>query len=307
MPKMHMKKSIDINAPAEKVYSILNDFNHWRPWSPWLIQEPEAEDKVLESGKFNEWDGKRVGAGNMRIVSEAPNKSVDYDLTFLKPWKSTAKVKFEIKPNEDDTSVSWIMDSSLPFFMFWMKKLMVELVGMDYQRGLNMLKEYVEDGEVHSKLEFVGENSYPGCKYVGIKTATTMDKIGEQMGQDFGKLRGFLNQHKGLESGSPFSIYHKWGLVDKKVKYTSGVPVSDLPANLPPRIISGSIPATKVYTIRHTGPYLHLGNAWSTMHGMGRRNEFKAKRGIHPFETYLNQPHEVPDNELVAEVHFAIK
>ena len=65
MPKMHKKKSIDINAPAEKVYSILNDFNHWRPWSPWLIQEPEAEDKVLESGKFNEWDGKRVGAGNM--------------------------------------------------------------------------------------------------------------------------------------------------------------------------------------------------------------------------------------------------
>jgi len=153
----------------------------------------------------------------------------------------------------------------------------------------------------------VGENSYAECTYVGIKTDTTMDKIEDQMIQDFGKQRDFLDRHKGLESGSPFTIYHKWGFVNKKVKYTSGVPVSDKPDNLPPGIISGSIPAAKVYTIRHTGPYHYLGNAWTTIHGMGRRNEFKAKRGIHPFETYLNQPHEVPDNELVAEVHFAIK
>ncbi|MEM7552083.1 MAG: SRPBCC family protein [Bacteroidota bacterium] len=307
MPKMHVKKSIVIDSPVEAIYSKLNDFNHWHPWSPWLIMEPEAKVDVAEDAKYYSWDGKIVGSGNMKVLEEKENQLITYDLSFLKPWKSRADVKFELEPAGDKTQVSWYMDSSLPWFMFWMKKMMIAFIGMDYQRGLNMLKDYVEDGEVHSKLEFIGLDTYPGCTYVAIKTACSMDEIGTKMSADFDKLWSFMEDKKDIVAGEPFSIYHKWDMVKGKVSYTSGVPVKSVPDNLPDGIISGKIPETKVYKLKHTGANEHLGNAWSTMYNYQRNKVFKKSSKTHPFETYGNAPGEVPDNELITTVHFAAR
>ncbi|MEM1408535.1 MAG: SRPBCC family protein [Bacteroidota bacterium] len=307
MPKMHIKRSVTINASADKVFSKLNNFNHWTAWSPWLIMDPKATVTVAEDGKSYEWEGERVGSGNMQVISESDNQFIDYDLTFLTPWKSTAKVRFETISKGDSTEVNWLMDSSLPFFMFWMKKMMEAFVGMDYERGLAMLKDYVEDGEVHSKLDFKGASNFAGCKYVGVKTVCTIETVGSSMEKDFGKLMAFMADHQELITGNTFSIYHKWDMVKRNVAYTSGVPVKSVPTSLPAGIISGEIPETEVYTLGHTGPYAHLGNAWSTLYNMQRGKVFKINKKIHPFETYVNIPGEVPDNELVTEVHFPVK
>ncbi|MCG8322675.1 MAG: SRPBCC family protein [Cytophagales bacterium] len=307
MPKMHIEKSTVINAPVEKIYNTLNNFNHWTPWSPWLIQEPEAKVEVAGDAKYYSWEGNRIGTGNMKVTAEKSNESIDYDLNFVKPWKSSAKVRFEMKSQGEGTEVTWLMDGSLPVFMFWMKKMMEAYVGMDYERGLSMLKEYVEDGTVHSKLDFNGSSTYPGCTYVGVKTACTKETIGTQMEKDFGEIWAFMSGHKDLISGHPFSIYHKWDLVKNKISYTSGVPVSRIPDNLPDGFITGKIPKTPIYTVKHTGPYGHLGNAWSTLYSMERNKSFKANKKIDPFETYANDPGEVPHNELITEVHFATK
>ena len=304
---MHINKSTVINAPVEKIYNTLNNFNHWTPWSPWLIQEPEAKVEVADDTKSYTWEGNRIGSGNMKVTSEKSNESIDYDLNFLKPWKSSAKVRFEMKTKGEGTEVTWLMDSSLPIFMFWMKKMMETYVGLDYERGLSMLKEYVEDGAVHSKLDFSGSSTFPGCTYVGIRTDCTKETIGSQMGKDFEKLWAFMAGHKDSITGHPLSVYHKWDMVKNKISYTSGVPVSNIPDNLPDGFVTGSIPETQVYSIKHIGPYGHLGNAWSTLYNMERSKSFKTNKKIDPFETYANDPSEVSHNELVTEVHFATK
>ena len=307
MPKIHVSRNVNINASPDEVYKILSDFNHWRAWSPWLIQEPEATNKVSDDGKLNEWEGERVGSGNMRITDEKANEQIKMDLTFLKPWKSEAKVTFELSEKDHSTDVTWSMDSSLPFFMFWMKKMMTELIGMDYDRGLKMLKELIEEGQVHSNLEFVGNGSYPGCSYIGLTSEVTMNQMADQMSSDFEKLGAFSNDHKDQVFGEPFSIYHKWGIVNKKVKYTAGVPVKSIPSDLPKGFVIGEIPATKTYTLRHIGRYHHLGNAWSTLQGLKRAKVFRMKNRIHPFEAYVTNPAETNDNDQIVDIHFAIK
>jgi len=307
MPKMNVRRSTTINSPAATVFNRVADLNHWTAWSPWLITEPEAKVTVSDDSKFYSWEGKRVGSGEMRITAEKTNQSVDYDLTFLKPWKSHAKVRFELNERNGVTEVDWIMDSSLPFFMFWMKKMMEAFVGMDFQRGLNLLKDYVEDGEVHSKLEFVGERNYPGCEYIGIKRSTTMAGVGPDMKNDFTKLWEMVSSDMDNVTGESFSIYHKWEIVKGKVRYTAGVPVKKVPENLPSGVITGKLHAMKIHTLRHVGPYIHLGNAWTTMQMMMRGKEFKPVKGMHPFETYVNMPGEVPDNELITDINFAVK
>ncbi len=306
MPKLLITKSIDVNVPAEKAFSVLNDFNHWKAWSPWLIMEPETKVEVAPDAKFYEWKGSRVGEGNMLITGEEENKSVDYDLNFLKPWKSKAKVRFELSSKGATTQISWHMDSSLPFFMFWMKKMMTAYVGMDYERGLALLKDYLEDGTVHSQLNFKGIDQNDSYDYVGVTTSCSLAEVGDKMKEDFSKLNAFIQNHEGVAAGVPFSIYHKWDPVKNEVKYTSGFPVTAIPKDLGGEMVTGNIPQHKVYAIEHKGPYDHLGNAWSSLYSMERNKEIKCHKQIHPYEVYLNNPHEVEPNELITEVRFPL-
>ncbi len=306
MPKMNIERSTVIDAPAETVYAILNDFNQWRPWSPWLITEPEAKVTVAEDAKSYEWVGKRTGTGNMSITDESENSAIDIDLNFLKPWKSKAKVRFRLEPKGEGTQVAWAMDSSLPFFMFWMTKMMTALIEMDYDRGLSMLKEYVEKGSVSSKLDFKGESDFPGCDYIGIKSSCSIDRMGEQMMSDFGKLKDYLDENADLQRGMAFSVYHKWDPAKNKVEYTGGWAVENLPDSVPDGLIKASIPATKIYTVSHVGSYPYLGNAWSALYAMHRAKEFKPRKRIHPFEVYVSDPQQVDEKDLITEINFAV-
>lgn len=307
MPKMHIEKSIVINKPVDQVFKILNDFTKWSSWSPWLIQDPKAKVDVAEDTKYYSWEGPRVGSGNMKIVKEEENKFIDYDLNFLKPWKSYAKVYFHLSQEENSTKVTWSMDSSLPFFMFFMKKMMVALIGMDYDRGLLMLKDYAEEGQVNSSLEFTGLGHFEGFRYIGIRTECNRDEIGEQMKNDFMKLGEFFEDKQDIVKGPAFSIYHKWDFVKGDSIYTSGIPVSEIPSKLPNYMCSGTLSSSNTYSIKHKGPYHHLGNAWSTLYNIARGKTFKQLKKKDPFEIYLNSPMEVDPKELLTQVYIPCK
>ena len=307
MPKLNINRSITIEAPADKIFKVLNHFETWSPWSPWLIMEPEATVDVREDGKFYSWQGKRIGEGQMAITNEVENKSIDYDLEFLKPWKSKAKVRFEFAEDGEQTKVTWYMDSALPFFLFWMKKMTTAYISMDYDRGLNMLKDYVENGTVPSKIGFDGDTNFPGYKYVGVKTTCSMEDIGPKMGTDFGKLNKWFSDHGIQPADVPFSMYHKWDMVNKKVEYTSGFPVKDYPENLSGDFVKGEIPQLKTYSLTHTGPYRHLGNAWSTGYNMHQSKAFKMNKSVAAFETYPSDPAKVAEDDIVTKIYFPIK
>lgn len=306
MPKTRVQKSITIAASAEKVKSIVSDFNHWAVWSPWLILEPGCKVTVAPDGKMQEWDGKRIGSGNIKVIAETETV-VNYELTFLKPWKSVAKTDFIIDSiDEQKTKLTWTMDGSLPFFMFWMKTMMERLIGMDYDRGLLMLKDYIETGKVNVELEFLGESNYEGCTYVGVKSECTIDNIGEVMEGDFKKLGEFSAENSNLLTDECFSIYHKFDFNKNRVVYTSCVGVKTIPNKLPQGFISGSVPATKVQTVRHVGPYELSGNAWSAIMAMDRAKEFK-KNKLHPMEFYRNNPMETEPKDLISDIVMTVK
>ncbi len=306
MPIVHVSRSIDIQAPVEKVYALLNDFRHWSKWSPWLIMDPKAKLKFAKGNKFYEWEGTRVGVGTMEISGEQENRWIDYNLTFLKPWKSRAKVRFELSQQEDKTVVTWKMDTRIPFFMFWMKKAMGIWIGMDYDRGLRLLKDYSEDGEVHSKLNFLGKTTSDTIKFIGVKTRCTLDTMGQKMAEDLPGIYAYLKEHNIAPAGPAFTQYHKWELTKNQVEYTSGVPIDRIPDNLPENFYYKTIPSTSVYTLEHVGPYHHLGNAWSTLYTMQRTKELNVNKKIHPLETYHNTPREVGATELVTRIHFPV-
>ena len=170
MPKIKVKKSIFIDSSPEKIFEFLNNLNNWKYWSPWIIAEPSATVLVNDNGKYHEWDGEIIGSGNLQITEIKKNENIRMQLNFIKPWRSKALTQFSFELSDNGSIVSWEMESNLPFFLFWMKKQMEIFVGMDYERGLSMMKDCIEIGSPNSHLEFRGINTYTAKNYIGIKT-----------------------------------------------------------------------------------------------------------------------------------------
>lgn len=307
MPRTYVEKSITIAASVETIKNIISNFNNWEPWSPWFILEPETKVTVSDDGKTQEWEGKRIGSGIIKLVSEG-ELIINYELIFLKPWKSKSKTDFILeKIDENNTKLTWTMDSSLPFFMFWMKNMMERLIGMDYDRGLLMLKEYIEKGQVDAKLEFLGESEYEGCNFVGVKSECTIDNIGEVMEADFKKLMEFAKENEDIITKEFFSIYHKFDFNKNRVVYTSGVGIKSEVLKIPAGMFEGSLPATKVHTVRHIGPYELSGNGWSAIMAMDRAKELTKNKKVPPMEFYRNMPMDTEPKDLISDICMAIK
>ncbi len=167
-----------------------------------------------------------------------------------------------------------------------MKGMMEAYVGADYECGLDMLKAYVEEGEVPSNLEFVGKKEFEGSKWFGIKTNCALEVVGTQMEADFGMVRA-LAEEQGLGDTQMMTIYYKWDIPKGRVSYTAALAVKEVPTDLPEKMTTGNIQQCECYALRHIGRYQHLGNAWSTLYTMMRNKEIKHNRKIDPFELYL--------------------
>jgi effector-binding domain-containing protein len=306
MPKFHIDQFIIVNKPIGEVHRFVSDFHSWTEWSPWLIADQDAKVNVNEDGKYYEWTGPVSGDGNMNMLAVTDSR-IDIDLTFLKPWKSKAKVWFLLKEVEGGTELRWLMDSSLPFFMFFMLGMFKALIAMDFDRGLRMLKEKLEEGVIHSKLTFVGPNTFRGGDYIGIKTITCPRGIAEAMKKDYTKLLEYVKREDAAQiNGNPFSIYHKWDPAKGIVEYTAAVPVSG-EINLLDGMFMGNYPSSSVFTTHHKGNYVHIGNAWSAMYARKQNKIFKSNKNLDPVEEYLNSPNDTPVNDLEANIHFVIK
>lgn len=307
MPTFDVLESTQIEASAEAVWPRIREFRSWPDWSPWLIAEPDCEITYRDDGAGYGWDGTIVGRGEIEITAEEPKRSLDLRLTFLKPWKSTSDVRFELQERAGTTEVSWHMSGSLPWFLFWMKKMMTAWIGMDYQRGLAMLKELVETGRTPSHLEFPGEAPFEGTAFVGVRTACRIADMPEHMKADMDRLHAWVERGEATPTGAPFSIYHRWQIGKGTVEYTVAAPLAARPAAAPDGMVVGEVPPLTTYRVKHTGPYHHLGNAWSAGLMHARAKVFKQDKSVDPFEIYENDPHEVEPAELVTVLHFPAK
>lgn len=307
MPKFAVQKSILIDASPEAVFEKISHFKHWITWSPWHILEPDSKWEVSEDGTYYSWEGKRLGSGNMTITEARPNSFLGYRLQFLKPHKSVSNDNFTLEETHEGTMVTWNMHSSLPFFLFFLVKFMEAAIGMDFVRGLNMLKDYVETGSVPSQLTFQGETLLKGFSWVGKKNSCKLKEVGPIMENDYKELEAWFAKRESLVAGPPVAFYPKMEVVSQQMTFVSALPVNEIPADLPEGWESGTVSDMKTWVIVHKGPYKHLGNPWSALSSIGRSKTARFSKKQAPFERYLNDPRATPEHELLTELHFPLK
>ena len=146
-----VQRTTDIAAPPDKIFSRINDLNHWAAWSPWEKKDPKMQRShrgaASGQGAVYEWEGdSNVGKGGMQIVQSSPPSSIVIKLDFVKPFEAHNMVEFMLEPKGDSTHVTWSMTGDVPYFAKIVHLFfdMDSMVGKDFEAGLASLKSLTE-------------------------------------------------------------------------------------------------------------------------------------------------------------------
>ena len=145
--------SINVEAPIAIVWENVNSHADLDKWNPWSGKDPDMkvtrpeQDGVV--GATQSWDSENpdVGKGLQTIRTlEAPHL-IETDLKFLTPYESEAIAFVRLEAvDSTTTTVTWGFESEMPrpFNLMSLFVSMDEMIGPDYQSGLQKLKALCE-------------------------------------------------------------------------------------------------------------------------------------------------------------------
>ena len=149
--RFSVRREATIQAPAEKIFPLIDDFHQWVAWSPWEHRDPVLKRTYggAERGKgaAYAWEGNSsVGSGRMEILESAAPSKIVIKLDFIKPFEGHNTAEFTLQPQGDATHVSWLMHGPAPFINKLMQVFMNldRMIGKDFEAGLANLKKLTE-------------------------------------------------------------------------------------------------------------------------------------------------------------------
>jgi uncharacterized protein YndB with AHSA1/START domain len=144
-------RSIDIKAPPETIFAIINDLNGWVAWSPYEKKDPAMKRTHSGApsgrGAIYEWDGNNnVGKGRMEIIDSVTPSKVVIKLDFLKPFEGHNTAEFTLEPQGGGTHVTWSMYGPSAYITKVMGTVLNldKMIGNDFDAGLVNLKALAE-------------------------------------------------------------------------------------------------------------------------------------------------------------------
>jgi uncharacterized protein YndB with AHSA1/START domain len=146
-----VERQIVVNAPAERLFALIEDFHQWGLWSPWEKLDPQLKrthsGPPKGVGATYAWEGNpNVGSGRMEILEAVPHSRILIKLDFLKPFEAHNRAEFTLTPEGEGTRVLWAMTGAQPFPMKVMGLFMSmdSMVGKDFEKGLAAMKGAAE-------------------------------------------------------------------------------------------------------------------------------------------------------------------
>jgi uncharacterized protein YndB with AHSA1/START domain len=149
---LNIQRVVDINAPPERIFALINDFHNWRDWAPQDKMDSTMKrtfsGTVSGKGASSEWVSKgKAGSGRMEITESAASSKITVRVDFVKPFEARNINEFTLEPRDDMTRVTWAMRGTKPYIAKVMSIFfnMDRMLGKHFEAGLQSLKALSEN------------------------------------------------------------------------------------------------------------------------------------------------------------------
>lgn len=146
----HVERTIDVKAPPEKLFALVNDFHQWEAWSPYN-KDPAMKKTFSGSasgkGAMYAWEGnKDVGRGEITITDTTPPKEIDMALHMIEPFEGRNHVVLSFDAKGDTTTVTWALEDQHTYLLKIISTFLNldRMIGKDFEVGLARLKTAAE-------------------------------------------------------------------------------------------------------------------------------------------------------------------
>ncbi|PCH75621.1 MAG: AraC family transcriptional regulator [Flavobacteriaceae bacterium] len=289
--KYEVSRSCTINAPLSMTFNTVNEFKTWGEWGPWK----EKDSSIVyyfpaitsgENGSYT-WTGTDPKKGMIRNVSVSQNKEILQKIKMDDYEESDIYWNFEAV--ENGTKITWGIKGEMPFLVRWMAESMDEKIGPMYDRGFELLEEYLQGKMNEHSVVYSGEVDYGGGFYVYLSTSCTFDQVPQKMEEMMPKIHKYVKENGIITSGYPFTVYHKWDEDNHTTMFSVGIPVRER-VKTNGTVLVGFQKRVKTAKFTSKGAYKYGGDAW--MFGFKTLEEkgLKIPEGAEPFEVYLTSP-----------------
>jgi len=151
MKKDHyVKREITIQAPLQKVFDYVRLLRHQDEFNNRAMIDSDRKRTYRGTdgtvGYVYAWSGNRsAGEGEKEIMSIVEGKSVEMEIRFMKPMKTSSRIIMETEPlSENQTRVSWSNAGRLKYPFNLMVPMMERMLPRDMDASLNNLKTILE-------------------------------------------------------------------------------------------------------------------------------------------------------------------
>jgi hypothetical protein len=145
-----VERSATINAPADKIFPLINDLHAFNGWNPFAKQDPSMTINYFgpSSGKGASFSfgGGSGGSGRIEIIDAAAPSQVEMHLGMTAPMAADNRILFTLLPQADATRVTWSMAGGVPLLAKVLHVFidMDKMVGGTFEQGLVDLKAAAE-------------------------------------------------------------------------------------------------------------------------------------------------------------------
>lgn len=143
-----VSRSITVNAPPERIFPLIDEWNQWLGWSPYEKVDPAMKRRfsgpTAGKGAVYEFEGNsQVGAGRLEILESTPPSRIAIQLDMRKPLEGHNLVEFTLHPEGGATRVTWTMTGNLSRLIGIFLD-MDRMIGKSFETGLADLKTLAE-------------------------------------------------------------------------------------------------------------------------------------------------------------------
>ena len=301
-----VRRELKVEAPLETTFAAIVDFKSWPEWSPWLLHEPDAQiaysDDYQQEEGYYKWEGSVIGAGRLTHIRINNNRSIQQQIEFLRPFKSSSEVSWSFEAQGDQTLVSWEMHGTMPFLFRFMARSIEPMIGRDYELGLALLNGYLNGSAAHPCIYFVGRESLDDFSYWSIPFHGNLRQLEASRRSSIESLESASAGKAGL----PLTLYHQLDPMSTSYQAEFALPIAETAplTNYSRREFSGG----EYFKITLRGDHRFLSLAWHTLFSHCRMHRIKLDKSRPALEIYQDDPSGVDDsNQINTTLYLAIR